>query len=118
MPELTQRILATFDDLKRDRLDLHTFFELVAGAPPEERAAVLDAVGGLVQDGSLETTGGVVSSATLTLTNVSFGGLMTIKTATASYGAVSAPGRMSRPAWILGDGPEQLSYAATSSFGV
>jgi len=27
-------------------------------------------------------------------------------------------GRMSRPAWILGDGPEQLSYAATSSFGV
>jgi putative transposase len=26
--------------------------------------------------------------------------------------------RMSRPAWILGDGPEQLSYAATSSFGV
>ena len=58
MPELTQRILATFDDLKRDRLDLHTFFELVAGAPPEERTAVLDAVGGLVQDGSLETTGG------------------------------------------------------------
>ncbi len=58
MPELTQRILATFDDLKRDRLDLHTFFELVAGAPPEERAAVLDAVGGLVRDGSLEPTGG------------------------------------------------------------
>jgi hypothetical protein len=27
------------------------------------------------------------------------------------------PERMSRPAWILGDGPEQLSYAATSSFG-
>jgi hypothetical protein len=26
--------------------------------------------------------------------------------------------RMSRPAWNLGDGPEQLSYAATSSFGV
>jgi hypothetical protein len=25
--------------------------------------------------------------------------------------------RMSRPAWNLGDGPEQLSYAATSSFG-
>jgi glutaredoxin len=58
MPELTQRILATFDELKRDRLDLHTFFELVAGAPPEERAAVLDAVGGLVRDGSLEPTGG------------------------------------------------------------
>ena len=26
--------------------------------------------------------------------------------------------RMSRPAWNLGDGPEQLSYAATPSFGV
>jgi hypothetical protein len=26
--------------------------------------------------------------------------------------------RMSRPAWNLGDGPEQLSYAATSSLGV
>jgi hypothetical protein len=26
--------------------------------------------------------------------------------------------RMSRPAWKLGDGPEQVSYAATSSFGV
>jgi hypothetical protein len=26
--------------------------------------------------------------------------------------------RMSRLAWNLGDGPEQLSYAATSSFGV
>jgi glutaredoxin len=58
MPELTQRLLATFDDLKRDSLDLHTFFEVVAGAPPEERTAVLDAVGGLVSDGSLEPTGG------------------------------------------------------------
>ena len=26
--------------------------------------------------------------------------------------------RMSRPAWNLGDGPEQVSYAATSLFGV
>jgi hypothetical protein len=26
--------------------------------------------------------------------------------------------RMSRLVWNLGDGPEQLSYAATSSFGV
>jgi hypothetical protein len=42
--------------------------------------------------GSLETTDGVVSSANLTLTNVSFEGLMTIKTASASYGAVSASG--------------------------
>jgi hypothetical protein len=33
-------------------------------------------------------------------------------------GASTNTWRMSRPAWILGDGPEQLSYAATSSFGV
>jgi glutaredoxin len=58
MPELTRRILATFDDLKRDTLDLHTFFELAAGAAPDERAAVLDAVAELVGDGSLEETGG------------------------------------------------------------
>jgi glutaredoxin len=58
MPELTRRILATFDDLKRDILDLHTFFELAAGAAPDERAAVLDAVAELVSDGSLEESGG------------------------------------------------------------
>jgi len=58
MPELTSRILATFDDLKRDTLDLHTFFELAAGAAPDDRAAVLDAVAELVGDGSLEETGG------------------------------------------------------------
>ncbi|MGA8104298.1 MAG: glutaredoxin family protein [Candidatus Acidiferrales bacterium] len=58
MPELTRSILATFDDLKRDTLDLHTFFELAAGAAPDERAAVLDAVAELVGDGSLEETGG------------------------------------------------------------
>ena len=58
MPELNLRILATFDDLKRDTLDLHTFFELAAGAAPEERARVLDAVAELVADGSLEETGG------------------------------------------------------------
>jgi glutaredoxin len=58
MPELTRRILATFDDLKRDTLDLHTFFELAAGPAPDERAAVLDAVAELVADGSLEETGG------------------------------------------------------------
>ncbi len=58
MPELTRRILTTFDDLKRDTLDLHAFFELAAGAGPDERAAVLDAVAELVGDGSLEETGG------------------------------------------------------------
>jgi glutaredoxin len=58
MPELNLRILATFDDLKRDTLDLHTFFELAAGAAPDERARVLDAVAELVGDGSLEETGG------------------------------------------------------------
>jgi glutaredoxin len=58
MPELKLRILATFDDLKRDTLDLHTFFELAAGAAPDERARVLDAVAELVGDGSLEETGG------------------------------------------------------------
>jgi len=48
-------------------------------------------------DASLTTSNGVVSNANLTLNDVSFGGLMTIKSASASYGAESAAGCPSVP---------------------
>jgi glutaredoxin len=53
-----QRILATFDELGRDSLDLHTLLELVGGNPPAQREAVFDAVTALVRDGFLRDDGG------------------------------------------------------------
>jgi glutaredoxin len=54
----TQRILATFDQLDRPSLDLHTLFELVGGNDPAEREAVLDAVTDLVKQRFLSPDGG------------------------------------------------------------
>jgi glutaredoxin len=59
LQSVDRRILSTFDELQRESLDLHTFFELAGGNPPSEREAVLDAVSRLVANGMLqEGTGG------------------------------------------------------------
>jgi glutaredoxin len=56
--EIGRQILATFDQLGRDSLDLHTLFEFVGGNQPAQREAVLDAVSELVQEGLLREDGG------------------------------------------------------------
>ncbi|MGA7224498.1 MAG: glutaredoxin family protein [Candidatus Acidiferrales bacterium] len=53
-----RRILATFDQIERDALDLHTLFEFVGGNAPAEREAVLDSVTDLVKQGLLKAEGG------------------------------------------------------------
>jgi glutaredoxin len=58
MDPLPQRILATYDELERDSLDLHTLFELVGGNAPADREAVLDAVAELVRKGWLRSGDG------------------------------------------------------------
>jgi glutaredoxin len=58
MDAIHRRILATFDELGRDSLDLHTLLELVGGNPPAQREAVFDAVTALVRDGFLRDDGG------------------------------------------------------------
>jgi glutaredoxin len=58
METIARRILATFDQLERDSLDLHTLFEFVGGNAPAEREAVLDAVTDLVKRGLLKPDGG------------------------------------------------------------
>jgi glutaredoxin len=57
MDDIAQRILATFDQLERVSLDLHTLFEFVGGNPPEQREGVLDAVSELVKAGLLRDDG-------------------------------------------------------------
>jgi glutaredoxin len=57
MDTIAQRILATFDQLERVSLDLHTLFEFVGGNPPEQREAVLDAVSDLAKAGLLRDDG-------------------------------------------------------------
>ena len=58
MDSIQQRILATFDQLERDSLDLHTLLEFVGGNPPAQREAVFDAVSALLKDGLLREDGG------------------------------------------------------------
>jgi glutaredoxin len=58
MENTSRRILATFDQIDRDSLDLHTLFEFVGGNAPAEREAVLDAVTDLVRQGLLKPQGG------------------------------------------------------------
>jgi len=57
MDVIARRILATFDQLDRVSLDLHTLFEFVGGNPPEQRTAVLDSVFELVKSGFLRDDG-------------------------------------------------------------
>lgn len=51
------KVLKTFSEMKRDRLDLHVLFE-ATGNEPEGRAQVVDAVDDLVREGFLQSTGG------------------------------------------------------------
>jgi glutaredoxin len=53
MEAMDRRILQLFDQLERDSLDLHTFFEFVGGNPPAAREAVLDSVSEMVKKGLL-----------------------------------------------------------------
>lgn len=55
---VARRILEAFDQLARERLDLHALLELAGGANPADREAVLDAVPQLVQEGKLRSAGG------------------------------------------------------------
>jgi glutaredoxin len=58
MDVTSRRILGLYDQLERDSLDLHTFFEFVAGNPPAERERVMDSVGALAKQGLLEADRG------------------------------------------------------------
>lgn len=58
MNTIAPRILATFDQIERDSLDLHTLFEFVGGNAPAGREAVLDSVTDLVKQGLLKAEGG------------------------------------------------------------
>jgi glutaredoxin len=51
--QIARRILQLFDQLERDSIDLHTFFEFVGGNAPAEREAVLDEAATLVKKGLL-----------------------------------------------------------------
>lgn len=55
---MSRRILGLYDQLERDSLDLHTFFEFVGGNPPAEREQVMDSVGALAAQGLLEANRG------------------------------------------------------------
>ena len=54
---MSRRILKLFDEMGRDRLDLHVLFES-AGNEPVERERVIEAVEGLVREGLLESSSG------------------------------------------------------------
>lgn len=58
MDATSRQILATFDQLERGTLDLHTLFEFVGGNPPDARAGVLDAVAQLTKSSLLRDDGG------------------------------------------------------------
>ncbi|HEY7783318.1 MAG TPA: hypothetical protein VIB00_01250 [Pyrinomonadaceae bacterium] len=53
MDELTKKVLQSFDDWKKEELDLHTLFE-AGGNDPEARTRVFDIVEQLVKDGLLQ----------------------------------------------------------------
>jgi len=57
MNRLSLRVLRLFEEMGRDRLDLHVLFE-AAGNEPSERQSVLDAVEELTQAGMLEACSG------------------------------------------------------------
>ena len=57
MKPLSLRILRLFEEMGKDRLDLHVLFE-AAGNEPAERQGVLDAVDELTREGMLDASGG------------------------------------------------------------
>ena len=58
MPDLSSRVLALYDELGRDSLDLHAFFEMAGSKSPDHQSEVLDAVAELVGIGLLKTGDG------------------------------------------------------------
>ena len=56
MNEIDKRVLRSFDHWGKEKLDLHTLFE-VGENDPDARTAVFDAVERLVQDGLLQEEG-------------------------------------------------------------
>ena len=57
MKSLSLRVLRLFEEMGKDRLDLHVLFE-AAGNEPAERQGVLDAVDELTREGLLDASGG------------------------------------------------------------
>jgi hypothetical protein len=57
MKPLSLRVLRLFEEMRKDRLDLHVLFE-AAGNEPAKRRAVLDAVDQLTHTGMLDACGG------------------------------------------------------------
>lgn len=55
---IAKRILLLFDELERENVDLHSFFELVGGNVPADREAVLDAITALTTQGLLRVGAG------------------------------------------------------------
>ena len=56
MDDLTKRVLAMFEQLGKDALDLHQLFE-AGGNDPQARTTVLEIVERLVREGLLEERG-------------------------------------------------------------
>lgn len=58
MTETEQRLLQLFDELQRDTIDLHAFFDLLAGNTPADQQVVLAALERLLAQGWLVERGG------------------------------------------------------------
>ena len=58
MNETEKRFLKLFDDLDRDTLDLHAFFELIGNNSPEDHQTVLATIENLLSKGWLDELGG------------------------------------------------------------
>jgi len=58
MNETERRFLKLFDDLDRDTLDLHAFFELTGDKSPENHQFVLATIENLLTKGWLDELGG------------------------------------------------------------
>jgi Mn-dependent DtxR family transcriptional regulator len=54
--EIEKRVLGSFEDWEKEKLDLHTLFE-IGENDPDARTAVFDAVERLVKDGLLQEEG-------------------------------------------------------------
>jgi len=57
MKPLSLRVLRLFEEMGKDRLDLHVLFE-AAGNETSERQDVLDAINELTREGVLDACGG------------------------------------------------------------
>jgi glutaredoxin len=58
MDAISRRILEVYDELAKEKLDLHALMEFAAGNDPPKREAVVEAVELLVRQGYLDPAGG------------------------------------------------------------